>query len=109
MREKIVEKEFKTLWQWGASKGDVFESERGVKLTVDRTDKYTATGCSEYSDGFDLGEDTWSLDGIYWSLVSRGTHHPIRDHRIAYVSAIAAGADYDKAKQIADTIEGLGL
>jgi len=36
-------------------------------------------------------------------------HHPTRDHRIAYVAAIAAGADYDKAKQIADTIEGLGL
>lgn len=104
-----MEKEFKPLGQWGVSKGDVFESERGTKFTVSHTDEHGVVGCSEYLNGTNFDNDTWYLDSMDWSLVSRGTHHPTRNHKIAYVAAIAAGADYDKAKEIADTIEGLGL
>lgn len=32
-------------------------------------------------------------------------HHPTRDHRIAYMAAIAGGADYEQAAKIADALE----
>ena len=31
-------------------------------------------------------------------------HHPTRDHRIAYLAAIAGGADYEQAAKIADVL-----
>jgi len=31
-------------------------------------------------------------------------HHPTRDHRIAYMAAIAGGADYEQAAKIADVL-----
>jgi len=65
--------ELKSLQDWDAKTGDVFETARGTRFTVHHVNQEDATGRTEYKKGPCVDVDLWYIANPIWHLISRAT------------------------------------
>ena len=65
--------ELKSLQDWDAKPGDVFENARGTRFTVHHVNQEDVTGRTQYKKGPCVDVDLWYIDNPMWHLISRAT------------------------------------